>query len=100
MRKDKEMAVVPKPVEPVVEEEPTPMEVEEQVEEEPVMEEEPVVEVQAAPAPASKKKKKKPSYKNLMMGMTKCSPERDVEKDKESLRKVTGGGAFSKIDKI
>jgi hypothetical protein len=36
----------------------------------------------------------------LMAGMMKCSPERDVEKEKEQLRKVTGGGAFSKIDKI
>lgn len=94
------MAVVPKPVEPIVEEEPTPMEVEEQVEEEPVMEDEPVLEVQAIPSPSPKKKKKKPSYKNLMKGMTTCSSERDVEKDKESLRQVTGGGTFSKIDKI
>lgn len=48
-----------------------------------------------------KKKKKKTSYKNMMAGMMKSSsPARDVEKEKESLRKVTGGGAFSKIDKI
>ena len=55
-----------------------------------------------APAAASpvKKKKKKASYKSLMAGMMKSSPERDVEKEKEQLRKVTGGGTFSKIDKI
>ena len=47
-----------------------------------------------------KKKKKKASYKSLMAGMMKTSPERDIEKEKEQLRKVTGGGAFSKIDKI
>jgi hypothetical protein len=47
------------------------------------------------------KKKKKASYKNMMASMMKQqSPERDVEKEKEALRKVTGGGAFSKIDKI
>ena len=57
----------------------------------------------AAEAPVAapvKKKKKKANYKNLMAGMMKSSPERDVEKEKEQLRKVTGGGAFSKIDKI
>lgn len=52
------------------------------------------------PAPVVKKKKKKTSYKAMMAGMMKTSPERDVEKEKESLRKVTGGGSFSKIDKI
>uniref|UniRef100_A0A7S1D9U7 A20-type domain-containing protein n=1 Tax=Cyclophora tenuis TaxID=216820 RepID=A0A7S1D9U7_CYCTE len=55
---------------------------------------------QPTPAP-KKKKKKKASYKNMMAGMMKSSsPSRDVEKEKESLRRVTGGGAFSKIDKI
>ena len=59
------------------------------------------VEVKAEPAAAPiKKKKKKASYKSLMAGMMKSSPERDVEKEKEQLRKVTGGGNFSKIDKI
>jgi hypothetical protein len=49
----------------------------------------------------SQKKKKKTSYKNMMSSMMKQhSQERDVEKEKEALRKVTGGGAFSKIDKI
>ena len=48
-----------------------------------------------------KKKKKKASYKALMAGvMQKSSPSRDVEKEKDDLRKVTGGGAFSKVDKI
>ena len=55
------------------------------------------VPVEAAPA---KKKKKKASYKAMMAGVIKSSPARDVEKEKEQLRKVTGGGAFSKIDKI
>mmetsp|Transcript_23366 Transcript_23366/g.64985 ORF Transcript_23366/g.64985 Transcript_23366/m.64985 type:complete len:158 (-) Transcript_23366:74-547(-) len=54
----------------------------------------------AAAEPAKKKKKKKASYKSMMAGMMKSSPSRDVEKEKEQLRKVTGGGAFSKIDKI
>ena len=55
--------------------------------------------VSADAAPA-KKKKKKANYKNMMAGMMKSNPTRDVEKEKEQLRKVTGGGAFSKIDKI
>jgi hypothetical protein len=62
--------------------------------------EEPVAMIQSAPAETPKKKKKKPSYKNLMAGMLECSPERDLEKEKELLRKVTGGGTFSKIEKI
>jgi hypothetical protein len=62
--------------------------------------EEPVAMVQSAPAETPKKKKKKPSYKNMMAAMTESSPERDLEKEKESLRKVTGGGHFSKIEKI
>lgn len=67
-------------------------------------EEAPVVAAASAkPAPAQqqkKKKKKKASYKSMMAGMMKSSPERDAEKEKETIRKVTGGGAFSKIDKI
>jgi len=48
-----------------------------------------------------KKKKKKTSYKSMMANMTKrTKDETDIEKEKEGLRKVTGGGAFSKIDKI
>jgi len=50
------------------------------------------------PSPA-KKKKKKSSYKSMMAGMQKGAA-RDVEKDKEILKKVTGGGQFQKIDKI
>ena len=60
----------------------------------------PPVEVKAPAAAPVKKKKKKASYKSVMAGMMKSSPERDVEKEKEQLRKVTGGGTFSKIDKI
>lgn len=48
-----------------------------------------------------KKKKKKNSYKSMMANMTKrTKDENDIEREKESLRKVTGGGTFSKIDKI
>ena len=47
-----------------------------------------------------KKKKKKISYKNMMAGMMEQSGPRDTEKEKEGIKKVTGGGAFSKIDKI
>lgn len=48
-----------------------------------------------------KRKKKKTSYKNMMAGMMKSSsPTRDTDKEKDGLRKVTGGGTFSKIDKI
>lgn len=47
-----------------------------------------------------KKKKKKISYKNMMAGMMEQSGPRDAEKEKEGIKKVTGGGAFSKIDKI
>ena len=54
----------------------------------------------SAPGPTPKKKKKKTNYKNLMAGMMQSSPDRDVEMEKQNLRKVTGGGAFSKIDKI
>lgn len=57
---------------------------------------------ECSPAPSeapTKKKKKKTSYKAMMAAM-KASSERDVEMEKEKLRKVTGGGAFSKVDKI
>lgn len=47
-----------------------------------------------------KKKKKKASYKSMMAGMTQRNNSSSIEKDKAELRKVTGGGAFSKIDKI
>jgi len=54
----------------------------------------------AANAPAKKKKKKKTSYKNMMANMMKeKSTDRDTAKD-DAIRKVTGGGNFSKIDKI
>mmetsp|Transcript_12343 Transcript_12343/g.21401 ORF Transcript_12343/g.21401 Transcript_12343/m.21401 type:complete len:148 (+) Transcript_12343:79-522(+) len=54
----------------------------------------------AAPSPTKKKKKKKMSYKNMMAGMMETSGPRDAEKEKESIKKNTGGGAFMKIDKI
>lgn len=49
---------------------------------------------------AAKKKGKKKSYKSMMAGLMNTTPSRDLEKEKEALRQVTGGGAFSKIDKI
>lgn len=53
-------------------------------------------------APKKKtKKKKKTSYKDMMSTMmTGNSNTRDIEKEKNDLRKVTGGGAFSKVEKI
>ena len=51
------------------------------------------------PAPVLKKKNKKTSYKSMMASMT-TAKDKDIEKEKESIRKATGGGAFSKIDKI
>lgn len=47
-----------------------------------------------------KKKKKKASYKNMLAGMMEGSGPRDAAKEKESIQKVTGGGAFCKVDKI
>ena len=47
----------------------------------------------------AKKKKKKTSYKSMMAGMLE-EKTRDIEKEKEKLRGVTGGGTFQKIDKI
>ena len=54
----------------------------------------------AAVEPIKKKKKKKASYKNMLAGMMEGSGERDAEKEKEAIARVTGGGQFSKIDKI
>ena len=52
-------------------------------------------------APVLKKKKKKTSYKSMMANMTKrTKDEKDIELEKERLRNVTGGGTFSKVDKI
>jgi len=51
-------------------------------------------------APEKKKKKKKQSYKNMMNSLLQGSGEKDTEAEKEKLKAVTGGGAFSKIDKI
>ncbi|KAL7446549.1 hypothetical protein ACHAXH_008321 [Discostella pseudostelligera] len=56
--------------------------------------------VAATASPAKKKKTKKTSYKNMLAGMMEGSGPRDVTKDKESIQKVTGGGAFVKVDKI
>mmetsp|Transcript_21255 Transcript_21255/g.36043 ORF Transcript_21255/g.36043 Transcript_21255/m.36043 type:complete len:151 (-) Transcript_21255:874-1326(-) len=58
------------------------------------------IEPTAAEPQKKKKKKKKMSYKNMMAGMLEQSGPRDAEMEKEGIKKVTGGGAFSKIDKI
>jgi len=62
---------------------------------------EPVLEEEKQPAvdTPKKKKKKKASYKNMMAGMMQGGPK-DIEQQKEKLREVTGGGTFTKIDKI
>mmetsp|Transcript_3683 Transcript_3683/g.5412 ORF Transcript_3683/g.5412 Transcript_3683/m.5412 type:complete len:139 (-) Transcript_3683:167-583(-) len=53
-----------------------------------------------APKKTKKKKKsKKTSYKNMMAGMLQAT-ERDEEQEKETIKKVVGGGTFCKIDKI
>ena len=65
--------------------------------------EEPVTAVQSTPvlaAEPTKKKKKKASYKNMLAGMMEGTGQRDAEKEKEGIKRVTGGGQFSKIDKI
>jgi len=55
----------------------------------------------AAPIASKKKSKKKSSYKSMMAGIVQGnSSDRDSEKEKEQIRRVTGGGAFSKIDRI
>jgi predicted ATP-dependent serine protease len=74
-------------------EEPTPMDVEET---------NPVEESEAATETTPKKrKKKKASYKSMMANMTKPqTPSKDIDMEKESLRKVVGGGVFQKIERI
>lgn len=67
---------------------------------------EPTVTVDTSPVKAATatppvlKKKKKTSYKAMMASMTTSDAPRDIEKDKDSIRKATGGGAFAKVDKI
>ena len=76
----------------VVAEQPSPMEVEAVVEDR--------TEEVSAEAP-KKRKKKKTSYKTMMAGITQGTPgSKDIEQERERLRQVTGGGTFSKIDKI
>ena len=59
-------------------------------------------ETKTEPAAAPKKKgKKKKSYKAMMAGMMNTAPtSRTADKEKEAIHKVTGGGAFQKIEKI
>lgn len=73
--------------------EPEPMQIDEPVDA--------VEEIIVEKAPEKpKKKKKKTSYKAMMAAMTMQNDDNKAEKEKAKLRKVTGGGAFSKIDKI
>ncbi|GKY93910.1 hypothetical protein MPSEU_000357900 [Mayamaea pseudoterrestris] len=88
-------AVAEEPKQPEPSAETQPMEVDE-----PVVLEAPVVEPVPAAADGQTKKKKKTSYKNMLKDMMKSSPDRDIEKEKEQLRQVTGGGQFQKIEKI
>lgn len=49
----------------------------------------------------SPKKKNKASYKSMMASITQgTKASSDIDKEKESLRNVTGGGTFKKIDRI
>jgi len=49
----------------------------------------------------SPKKKSKASYKAMMASITQgTKTSSDIEKEKDSLRNVTGGGSFKKIDRI
>jgi len=81
--------------EQVQKESPAPMEVDV-----PVSSQSPI-KTSAPTKPKKKKKKKKTSYKDMMSSMLQGSGEsRDIEKEKQALHKVTGGGAFSKIDRI
>ncbi len=51
--------------------------------------------------PKKKKATKKQSYKSMMANMmTAQNVTAKAEKEKEALRKVTGGGDFTKIEKI
>jgi hypothetical protein len=55
----------------------------------------------SANLPVKQKKKKKNGYKNMMASMMHQTPTRDVKKEADdAIRKVTGGGTFTKIDKI
>ena len=50
----------------------------------------------------SKKKKKKKSFKSLMSDMIKTDTtvEQERAKQRETLKNVTGGGTFSKMERI
>jgi hypothetical protein len=55
----------------------------------------------AATNALKKKKTKKASYKNMMASMMASDEKKDIAKEREeALAKVTGGGVFSKIEKI
>ena len=90
---------------PVVQETHTPMDVEESLPSPTFapseMEMDETAEAEAPADEKKRKKKKKTSYRSMMTSMTKrTKDESDIQKEREELRKVTGGGTFSKIDRI
>ena len=106
-KKEGNDSAVPTPA-PVAQETPAPMEVEPSPSPPPsptIAPSEIEMETATAEPPKSeekkRKKKKKTSYKSMMANMTKrTKDENDIMKEKEGLRKVTGGGTFAKIDRI
>jgi hypothetical protein len=65
----------------------------------------PAVEQTAAPVEGEKKKKKKKkkqSFKSLMAGLTQTDTtvEQEKQNEQDRLKKITGGGTFSKLDRI
>lgn len=54
-------------------------------------------------APPGRKREKKSSYKNMMKGIrngNRSAADEKKEKDIKAIKNVTGGGEFSKIDRI
>jgi hypothetical protein len=55
----------------------------------------------ATTAATSPKKKKKKKFSSILSGMMhKQTKPRDLQQEREALRKVLGGGNFIKVDKI
>uniref|UniRef100_A0A7S2HUR5 A20-type domain-containing protein n=1 Tax=Helicotheca tamesis TaxID=374047 RepID=A0A7S2HUR5_9STRA len=98
VKKCVKVPTAPKPEAPVAVPETKPS-VEETKASAPAPESKAVAPTDAAKVSKKKKKKKKATYKNMMADMMK-GDGRDTQKEKEDLRKVTGGGTFTKIEKI
>eukprot|EP00978_Attheya_sp_CCMP212_P008467 scaffold19891_cov44-Attheya_sp.AAC.2 len=84
---------------PVADSEPTAMDIEE-TKKPTTAPIETSVDINPSPDTKTKKKKKKANYRNMMAVMLESSKDGDIEKEKDTLRKVTGGGQFSKVEKI